>query len=204
MFLRMGFKCVFCKFLNSSEMSILPHASLCSLFKEIISPNIDVPDPINSYSEVYSSSPGCYISSARWFWWICTTNCSIMLTYGEDLVSRVSFCCLLKPFYSIDNLTFLPQILESSPDDAVEPILLNLSIRLRNLQVCQFTLLCKFYSAYFFLYPYAVVSNIFLLLIYNCKLSLIVFMFSSGWKRTWWLFSLKQYFSCWTKKFLKE
>ncbi|XP_073221884.1 protein SHOOT GRAVITROPISM 6-like isoform X3 [Cicer arietinum] len=48
------------------SMSILLlHDSLCSLFKELTPPNIDVADPINSYSEVYNSSPGCYISSAR-------------------------------------------------------------------------------------------------------------------------------------------
>lgn len=41
---------------------MLPYAPL---LKELTSPNIEVADPINSYSEVYNSSLGCYISSAR-------------------------------------------------------------------------------------------------------------------------------------------
>lgn len=148
-------------------MSILPHASLCSLFEELISPNNDVADPINSYSEVYSSSPGCYFSSARWFWWICTINCSIMLTDGEVIRFMCLICLLFKIILnSIDNFAFLPQILESSPDDAVEPILLNLLLRLRNLQVRQFTFNVssfEFYSVHVSLHPHATVSDTFLL-----------------------------------------
>jgi len=145
---------------------MLPHASLYSLFKELISPNNDVADPINSYSEVYSSSPGCYFSSARRFWWICTINCSIMLTDGEVISFMCLICLLFKIILnSIDNFAFLPQILESSPDDAVEPILLNLSIRLRNLQVRQFTfnVSFEFYSVHVSLHPHATVSDTFLL-----------------------------------------
>jgi hypothetical protein len=75
-------------------------------------------------------------------------------------------CLLFKIILnSIDNFAFLPQILESSPDDAVEPILLNLSIRLRNLQVRQFTfnVSFEFYSVHVSLHPHATVSDTFLL-----------------------------------------
>ena len=47
-------------------------------------------------------------------------------------------------FYFMPLICLVAQVLESSPHDAVEPILLNLSVRLRNLQVrsLTFSFLC--------------------------------------------------------------
>jgi len=167
MFLRWDFTLCFQLIFQFFGDVYTPPCFLVLLFEELISPNNDVADPINSYSEVYSSSPGCYFSSARWFWWICTINCSIMLTDGEAISFICLICLLLKIILSsIDNFAFLPQILVSSPDDAVEPILLNLSIRLRNLQVRQFTFNIssfEFYSVHMSLHPHATVSDTFLL-----------------------------------------
>lgn len=73
------------KVFNSWEIIFSPMVAYAPLLKELTSPNIAVADPINSYSEIYCASLGCYISSARWFWWVCTINCSIMLTDGEVL-----------------------------------------------------------------------------------------------------------------------
>lgn len=54
----------------------------------------EIADPSDSYSEVYNSSLGGYISSTRWFWWICAINCCIMLTNGEVLCFQFWFYLL--------------------------------------------------------------------------------------------------------------
>jgi len=49
--------------------------------------------------------------------------------------SSLSFEVTNELLYKIRILIILSQVLDSSPSEAVEPILLNLSVRIRNLQV---------------------------------------------------------------------
>lgn len=158
------------------------------------SPNIEDADSIDSYSEVYNSSLGCYISSARWFWWICAVDCSIMLTDGEVLYL---LCLLCVYFFIHSKLSYLLCLLACFR--FLNPHLM--------MQLSPFCLICQygfeifkygnllFYESPEF-YFIILVLNINMALIWhffpavcNWKFSSILFVFSFSMKQTGFIYS---------------
>ena len=105
-------------------------------------------DTIRPYSPIHNWSSWSYIGFAWWFRWISSIYCCVMLTDGAYLKLSIFLYSWMELMFSYDFfmplIYLIAQVLESSPHDAVEPILFNLSVRLRNIQVrfLTFAFLC--------------------------------------------------------------